>query len=117
MTHIRKRITVGRSQRDRHSKWAFGELRQFLTYKAKREGVALKVVQSYNTSGQCPKCHHVDRKNRKTRNDFECLKCHYTEMADYVAAVNIAARVAVNQPMVAPLFTLAASHPALADGS
>jgi len=28
----------------------------------------------------------------------QCLKCGYTEMADYVAARNIAARVAVNQP-------------------
>ena len=35
---FRSRVTV-KSQRDRHSKWAFGELRQFLTYKAKSEGV------------------------------------------------------------------------------
>src|SRR5215469_10927249 len=37
LKHIRSRVTVRRSQRDRHSKWAFGQLRAFLTYKAKRE--------------------------------------------------------------------------------
>jgi transposase len=40
-----------------------------LTYKAKREGVPSKVVKSENTSSsQCPKCQHIDKKNRKTRN-------------------------------------------------
>src|SRR5262249_23029569 len=32
LKHIRSRVTVRRSQRDRHSKWAFGQLRVFLTY-------------------------------------------------------------------------------------
>lgn len=95
MKYIRSRVTVGRGQRDRHSKWTFGKLRDFLTYKAKREGVP---------SRQCPECLYIDKRNRKTRSIFECLKCGYMEMADYVAACNIAARAAVNQPIVAPLF-------------
>ena len=100
LKHIRSRVTVRRSQRDRHSKWAFGELRNFVTYKAKREGVPLKVVNSKNTSRECPECQYIDKRNRKTQNQFECLQCGYKEMADYVAAVNIAARAAVKQPIV-----------------
>ncbi len=46
----RSRITV-KSQRDRHSKWAFGELRQFFTYKARSEAVPLRVIDPKNTSG------------------------------------------------------------------
>ena len=69
----------------------------------------LKVVKSENTSRQCPKCRHIDKRNRKTRNLFECLKCGYMEMADYVAAINIAAkawpRAAVKQPIVADLIS------------
>jgi transposase len=65
-------------------------------YEAKREGVLLKVVQSKNTSRQCPKYWYIDKRNRN-KNQFECLTCHYTEMADYVAALNIA-EVTVNQP-------------------
>jgi putative transposase len=60
LKHIRSRVTVRRSQRDRHSKWAFAQLREFLTYKAKREGVTLKVVESKNTSRQCPKYQHIE---------------------------------------------------------
>ena len=60
----------------------------------------LKVVNSKNTSRKCPECQYIDKRNRKTQNQFECLQCGYKEMADYVAAVNIAARAAVKQPIV-----------------
>jgi len=53
------------SKRDRHSKWSFGELRNFVTYKAKNEGVRLKIVSSKNTSRQCPECEYIDQRNRK----------------------------------------------------
>ncbi|MGB6533597.1 MAG: zinc ribbon domain-containing protein [Candidatus Nitrosopolaris sp.] len=79
----RSRVTV-KSQRDRNSKWAFGELRQFLTYKANSEGVPLRVVDPKNTSRECPKCQYVNKKNRN-KNQFECLQCEYKDMADYVA--------------------------------
>jgi putative transposase len=112
LTHIhlfnRLKKTVNKKrcsqqQRDRHSKWAFGELRNFVTYKAKKEGVPLKTVNSKNTSRQCPKCEYIDQRNRKSRNDFECLQCGYKEMADYIGALNIRNRAmaAVNQPIVA----------------
>ena len=90
---ISKAKGTTRSQRDRHSKWAFGELRQFLTYKAKHEGVPLRVIDPKNTSRECPKCQYVDKKNRN-KNQFECLQCGYNDMADYVAEINIAARAA-----------------------
>jgi putative transposase len=99
----RSRVTV-KSQRDRHSKWAFGELRSFVTYKAKREGVPLRIIDPKNTSRECPKCQHVDKKNRNN-NQFECLQSGYKDMADYVAARNIAARAAVEQPIVADLMS------------
>jgi putative transposase len=118
LKHIRSRsrVTV-KSQRDRHSKWAFGQLRNFLTYKAKREGVPLKVIESRNTSRQCPECQHIDKRNRKTRNRFECLRCGYFEMADYVAAINIAARVAVKQPIVGETLISTYKPPILIGGS
>ena len=95
LKNIRSRVTVRRSQRDRHSKWAFGELRSFVTYKAKCQGVPLRVIDPKNTSRACPKCQYVDKKNRN-KNQFECLQCGYKDMADYVAAINIAARLRSN---------------------
>jgi transposase len=117
LKHIRSKVTVKRSQRDRHSKWSFGELRNFITYKSKKEGVPLIVVDPSNTSIQCPECNYTNKRNRKTRNNFECLSCGYNEMADYVVARNIAVRAVVNQPIVAPIFSVVTSHHALADGS
>ena len=49
-------------------------------------------------------CQYVDKKNR-SKNQFECLQCGCKDMADYVAAINIAARAAVNQPIVADLIS------------
>lgn len=97
---IRKRTTVRKAQRSRHSKWAFGELRQFLTYKAALAGVRLHVVDPRNTSRTCPICGHCDKRNRPDQATFRCTSCGYAGHADVVAAANIAARAAVSQPMV-----------------
>ena len=94
-----------------------------MTYKSAKEGVPLlKPIESKNTSSMCPRCGYIDKRNRKTRNDFECLECGYKDMADYVAVLNIrdkasSSRVSVNKPMVAPLFTVVTSPVALARGS
>jgi transposase len=52
------------------------------------------------------------------RNEFECLQCDYEVMADYVGALNIRDRVraAVNQPIVASLFSIVTSHHTLVGG-
>jgi putative transposase len=71
--------------------------RTLLEYKTKRDGTPLILVKPRNTSRQCPKCGYSDKKNRRSRT-FKCLKSGYTEMADYVAALNIAARASVNEP-------------------
>src|SRR5487761_583700 len=102
---IRSRATVRRKQRDRHSKWAFDELRFFVEYKAKREGVPLSFVDPRNTSRECPECHYVDKRNRATRDTFRCIRCGLEAMADYVAARNIASRARFNKPIVASLFS------------
>jgi IS605 OrfB family transposase len=97
---IRERATVRKAQRSRHSKWAFGELRQFLTYKAALAGVRLHVVDPRNTSRTCPICGHCDKRNRPDQATFRCTSCGYAGHADVVAAANIVARAAVSQPMV-----------------
>jgi putative transposase len=99
LTGIRKRSTVRRSQRSRHSKWAFRELREFVGYKARLAGVAVKAVDPRNTSLTCSECGHCEKANRKNRDDFLCESCGYAAPADHNAAVNIG-RAAVMQPIV-----------------
>jgi IS605 OrfB family transposase len=99
---IRKRVTARKHQRARLSNWGFAQLQAFVTYKAKKMGIPIILVDPKNTSRECPKCGHIDKKNRKTRDEFVCIKCGLAGPADTIAAWTIRsrARAAVNQPMV-----------------
>jgi IS605 OrfB family transposase len=98
---IRDRVTVrGRKQRARHANWSFYQLRQYISYKAVLAGVPVFFVDPRNTSRTCPKCGCVDKRNRVSQSSFSCVSCGFSAPADTNAAVNIAARAAVLQPMV-----------------
>ena len=98
---IRERVTVRRKQRATLHSWAFFQLRSFVTYKARRVGVPVFVVDPRNTSRTCPDCGHVDKANRPSQSKFSCVVCGFAGLADHIAAVNIGRRAAVNPPIVA----------------
>lgn len=106
---IRKRTTVRRKDRAKHSNWTFFQLRAFLTYKAQREGVSLIAVDPRNTSCTCSACGHCEKSNRKSQSEFVCKSCGHTQSADLNAARNIRARAFVNAPMVSQPQTQAVS--------
>ena len=93
--------TVRRDQRDQFGKWAFGELSNFICYKAAIKGIPVVKVDPRNTSRTCPKCSNVHKNNRKSQSEFKCNICGYSGNADIIAAINIAARAAVNQLIAA----------------
>lgn len=95
---IRERTTVRKSQRATLSSWSFAQLRNFIEYKAQRMGVKVIAVDPRNTSRTCPCCGHVDKANRKNQDKFLCVDCGFSGLADYIAAVNISRRAAVNRP-------------------
>jgi putative transposase len=88
-----------RSQRNRHSSWAFFQLRFFLSYKAALAGVPLHLVDPRNTSRTCSQCGHCEKANRKSQASFVCQSCGFADNADRNAARNIS-RAAVMQPIV-----------------
>ena len=99
---------VSKTQIERHQKWSFYQLRNFIEYKAIISGVQTVLVDPRNTSRTCSKCGFVDKDNRRNRNDFKCLSCGYELDADFNASINISrkaemieARVPVNEPIVA----------------
>ncbi|HLF05625.1 MAG TPA: transposase [Thermoplasmata archaeon] len=108
---IRARTTVRRSQRRRQFSWAYHQLREFVVYKARIAGVPVKLVPPRGTSHECPRCRHEQKANRKTRDEFECRRCGLAGPADHIAAVNIAARAAVNRPIVPGNFVGGSSPP------
>ena len=100
LTGIREGTVVRRKQRSEHANWSFYQMRQYITYKAERAGVSVILVDPRNTSRTCPKCGCVDKRNRRSQSLFSCVSCGFSAPADTNAAVNIAARAAVIQPMV-----------------
>jgi IS605 OrfB family transposase len=100
LTHIRDRTRFRKQQRAKMGGWAFAQLRQFLAYKGKLHGVPIVAVNPRNTSRTCNRCGHCDKANRKSQSAFLCLQCGHSANADHNAALNIAARAAVNQPQV-----------------
>lgn len=98
---IRSKVTVRKAQRRNLHTWNFGLLRMFVDYKSKVAGVPLVFVDPRNTSRTCPSCGHISKANRLTRDEFRCESCGFAGPADHIAAMNIACRAVVNQPIVA----------------
>ncbi len=100
---IGDRITARKAQRSRLKGWAFFQLRTFITYKAKREGILVLPVDPRNTSRTCSTCGHCEKRNRPSRDAFVCRQCGYALPADWNAAKNIKARGEVMHPVVGPV--------------
>lgn len=100
LRHLRGRTTVKRSQRSRHSKWSYAQLRDFIEYKAHLYGILVCLVDPRNTSRTCSACGHCEKANRKSQSEFVCKSCGHVALADVNAAINIAARAEVMQPIV-----------------
>jgi putative transposase len=101
---IRDRVRLHRHQRATQSSWPFQQLEQHITYKARRVGVPVLLVDARYTSQMCPRCKHTACSNRLTRDSFSCRRCGLAGPADVVAAVNIRDRarrawVLVNVPI------------------
>lgn len=100
LSGIRERVTVRKAQRRERHSWSFFQLRSHIEYKAKLAGVPVRLVDPRYTSQTCPACGTVDRANRVSQAVFRCTGCGFAAHADTVGAVNIAARAAVNRPIV-----------------
>ena len=68
---------------------ALGQNKIYLDYKTKYKGKKLIKIDPKNTSITCTECGNVNKKNRKKRDVFKCIKCGYTNHADFVSAINI----------------------------
>ena len=70
-----------------------GSLKDEFEHIARKYGIAVSFVQSFYTSQTCPHCGCVDKENRKSQEDFECIECGYKSNADLNASRNIRQRV------------------------
>lgn len=106
LTGIRGRVRLRKPQRATLHSWAFHQLGCFVSYKARRAGVVVVLVDPAYTSQACSACGHVHKDNRPDQARFCCRSCGFAGHADWNAARNIAMRdasgwAAVSQPHAA----------------
>lgn len=85
--------------------WGFSQLRSFMEYKAKLNGVKLVIVSPSYTSKTCCVCHHIGKRYNKS---FKCQNCGNDMDADVNASINIATLGAViSQPEKSEMYSCA----------
>src|SRR5574344_924088 len=67
---------------------------------APKYNLSIKLVNPNYTSQTCSKCGCIDKKNRKTQEEFECIACGHKSNADINAAINIKNRLTVLDGLV-----------------
>lgn len=98
---IRKRTKVPNRHLNRMvSLWSFGQLQQFVRYKAAMHGITVELVNPAYTSQTCSGC---GKRGLRDREVFTCTTCDITLDADINAARNIAGGGVVNRPELTTL--------------
>ncbi len=96
---------VRKEQRCKHNSWAFYQLRQFIEYKGRLNGIPVIAIKPNYTSKTCNNCKRIGISNGKS---FKCNNCGYTNDADINASLNIATLgMIVNHPEKADMFSCA----------
>jgi len=92
---IRKNKKHAKSFNYSLNSWSFYQLRKFVEYKAKLQGVAVAHIEPAYTSKTCSRCGHIGNRDGKS---FKCQNCGHVEHADANASFNIALRpISVSQ--------------------
>lgn len=97
LTHIRARTEkkVRKAQRGLRSKWTYAQLRSFIEYKCKLNGVRLAVVNPAYTSQMCCSCLVIGKRVSK---NFTCATCGISDADTNAAKVISQAGAAINTP-------------------
>lgn len=81
---------ISKDRRNGFVSWAFYDFEKKLTYKALERGQKVIKVNPKFTSQTCPKCGHIDKRNRNKRtHTFCCKNCGYKSNDDRVGAMNL----------------------------
>ena len=93
LTHDLKEENISKrsnTQRRQTRSWAFYQLEQLFTYKAKEIGADVIKVSPAYTSQRCPKCGRIHKESRHREiHEYICDVCGYRSNDDRVGAMNL----------------------------
>jgi putative transposase len=82
-------VKHGKQHNQQASQWNHGRIRQYITYKAQAEGIAVKLVDEHYTTQTCPNC---SKRHKPRGRMYSCGRCGFSAHRDVVGAVNILSR-------------------------
>ena len=86
LKHIRRSIQYGKKRNEKLHQWAFSQIRDMLTYKARSVGIHVDTQDEAYTSQTCPSCRNRKKPSSRT---YKCAKCGWQGHRDVVGASNI----------------------------
>lgn len=89
-TKVKRRLT--RKMRRSVGAWLYGYWLDKLRMNTEDDRVGFRSVPAWNTSITCPRCGHIDRRNRQSQSVFHCRGCDHHGDADVIASDNIGGR-------------------------
>ncbi|MFB6272526.1 MAG: RNA-guided endonuclease InsQ/TnpB family protein [Salinibacter sp.] len=89
LTHIRERASQRRTQRADFHSWSFGQLQEFLDYKARHMGCYVGYVDPAYTSQECSLC---GERGQRQGHRFLCSSCGHDAHADFNSCFNLVRR-------------------------
>lgn len=76
-----------------HKEMHLSSIKNTFEYIARKYKISTSFVHAPYTSQECHECHYIDEGNRKTQEEFVCLRCKHEDNADNNSAKNIQGRV------------------------
>jgi putative transposase len=80
---------LGAKSQQKIGLWSHGKVRQYITYTAQAEGIAVELVDEHDTSKTCPRC---GQQHKPRGRAYRCLVCGFVAHRDVVGSVNILSR-------------------------
>lgn len=87
-------VNHGKQHNQQSSQWNHGRIRQYITYKAEAEGIAVELVDEHYTTQTCPNCSERHKPRGRT---YVCGRCGFSAHRDVVGQINILSRYKTGQ--------------------